>query len=48
VKLTIQPLSSAEVENAWSYTFIPPYVVMEPYLVKSRESFIFTVLNHSI
>jgi hypothetical protein len=30
------PPSSAKVKNEWSYTFTPPYVFMEWYLVKHR------------
>jgi hypothetical protein len=31
------PPSSAEVKNAWSYTFTPPYVFMKWCLVKHRD-----------
>jgi hypothetical protein len=36
--------SSAEVKNAWSYTFTPSYVFMAWYLVKNKDNFIFTIL----
>jgi hypothetical protein len=36
------PPSCAEVENAWSYTSIPPYVFMAWCLVKHRNNFTFT------
>jgi hypothetical protein len=31
--------SSAEVKNAWSYTFTPPYIFMPLCLVKHRDNF---------
>jgi len=31
--------SSAEVKDAWSYTFTSPYIFMVWYLVKHRDSF---------
>jgi hypothetical protein len=34
--------SSAEVKNAWSYTFTPHYVFMAWCLVKHRDNFTFT------
>jgi hypothetical protein len=34
--------SSAEVKNAWSYTFTPQYVFMAWCLVKHRDNFTFT------
>jgi hypothetical protein len=37
------PPSSAEVENAWSYTSTPQYVFMVWCLVKHRDNFIFYV-----
>jgi hypothetical protein len=36
------PPSSAEVKNAWSYTFTHQYVFMAWCLVKHKHSFIFT------
>jgi len=30
------PLSSAEVNNSWSYTFIPPYIFLVWCLIKQR------------
>jgi hypothetical protein len=33
--------SSAEVKNAWSYTFTPPYIFTESYLIKHRYTFTF-------
>jgi hypothetical protein len=36
------PPSSAEVKNAWSYTFTPQYVFMAWCLVKHRNNFTFT------
>jgi hypothetical protein len=32
------PLSKAEVKNAWSYTFILPYVLLARYLIKHRDT----------
>jgi hypothetical protein len=37
--------SSAEVNNAWSYTSTPPYVFMAWYLVKHRDNFTFHLLS---
>jgi hypothetical protein len=36
------PPSSADVKNAWSYTFTPQYVFMAWCLVKHRDNFTFT------
>jgi hypothetical protein len=35
------PPSGVEVKNAWSYTFIPPYVFMAWCFVKDRDDFTF-------
>jgi hypothetical protein len=35
--------SSAEVKNAWSYTFTPQYVFMAWYLFKHRDNFTFSL-----
>jgi hypothetical protein len=40
------PLSSAEVKNAWSYTFTPQYVFMARCLVKHRDNFIYLLPRH--
>jgi len=37
------PSPSAEVKNAWSYAFTPPYVFMVCCLVKHRNNFTFTL-----
>jgi hypothetical protein len=37
------PSSNAEVKNAWSYTFTPPYIIMAWCLVKHRDNFAITV-----
>jgi len=37
------PSSCAEVKNAWSYTFMPPYVFMAWCMVKHRDKFAFTL-----
>jgi hypothetical protein len=37
------PPSSAEVMNAWNYTFTPQYVFMAWCLVKHRDDFTFTL-----
>jgi hypothetical protein len=37
------PSSSAEVQNAWSYTSTPQYVFMAWCLVKHRDDFTFTL-----
>jgi len=37
------PPFSAEVTNAWSYTYTTPYVFMEWCLVKHRDNFAFTL-----
>jgi hypothetical protein len=37
------PPSSAEIENAWSYTSTPQYVFMARCLVKHRDNFTFTL-----
>jgi len=36
------PPSSAEVKNAWSYTFTPPYAFIAWYLIKHGDNFNFT------
>jgi len=36
------PPSITEVKNAWSYTSVPPYVLMAWYLVKHRDNSTFT------
>jgi len=38
------PLSGAEVNNVWSYTFTPPYVFIAWCLVKHRDTFTFVCL----
>jgi len=35
------PPSSAEIKNVWSYTSIPPYILMTWCLVKHRDNFTF-------
>jgi hypothetical protein len=37
------PLSSADVKNAWNYTFISPNVFMAWCLIKRRDTFTFTL-----
>jgi hypothetical protein len=42
------PPSSAEVENTWSYTFIPPYAFMAWCLIKHRGSTFTLLLNFKL
>jgi hypothetical protein len=38
------PPSRAQVKNAWSYIFTPPYVFMVWYFVKHRDNFTYTFM----
>jgi hypothetical protein len=42
------PPSSAEENNAWSYTSTPQYVFMAWYKVKHRDNFTFTVQLNTV